>query len=221
MKRANDEEDYGRWEADSKSGGKFWTCSRVGNTVNTTWGKLGSAGQSSSKEFDSVDKAEKFATTTIAKKEKEGYKRVGAEKKANNKNGGDFAQVPVTKAADKALWDEWVSKIFRTDHRDMFPAQPLTDEIIKDCQERLQLRLPAPYIHFCRSLNGGLFAQSIVTWVTGDVELPGVSGIGAPGDSSNSVVDQYSLTKDEWCAGLVGALSSVTDFVFCIFFFCF
>jgi predicted DNA-binding WGR domain protein len=66
---------YGRWEAPSNSGGKFWEVSLQSNgtTVETLWGKLDSAGRTTTKEFDEEEKAIKFIETTIKKKEKEGY----------------------------------------------------------------------------------------------------------------------------------------------------
>lgn len=92
-------EEYGRWEADSVSGGKFWSISRDGTNVTTSWGKLGSSGQSNTKSFASEEKAVAMITSTILKKEKEGYVKQGGKKRK------DVAthSVPVVNNSDETL----------------------------------------------------------------------------------------------------------------------
>lgn len=74
-------EEYGRWVSPSASGGKFWTISLSGSTVTTTFGKLGSTGQSSTKSLPNKAKAVEFVLKTIKEKEKKGYKKHADSKK--------------------------------------------------------------------------------------------------------------------------------------------
>jgi predicted DNA-binding WGR domain protein len=76
-KREREEGDElgGRWVAPSVSGGKFWAISVEGASVTTSWGKVGTEGQSKTKEFKSSEQAMAVAKKTIAEKEKGGYEK--------------------------------------------------------------------------------------------------------------------------------------------------
>lgn len=58
---------------DSSSGGKFWECVVSGETVTCRWGKVGSDGQTKSKDYASEAAAQKDADKQIAAKQKKGY----------------------------------------------------------------------------------------------------------------------------------------------------
>jgi poly [ADP-ribose] polymerase 2/3/4 len=55
------------------SGSKFWRCVVDGSTVHTTFGKVGTAGRSTTKEFDDATKAEDYLTKQEASKRKGNY----------------------------------------------------------------------------------------------------------------------------------------------------
>lgn len=208
-KRSKDaEEVVGRWECDSKTGGKFWSISRDGCTVTTTWGKLGTSGQSNSKDFESEEKAIKHVITTVAKKEKEGYAKTGGGDSKKEKldddddvGGSDFDQVFPSSDADKAAFQKKMDEVFSKENRKLFTSVPLTDDIIRSVQKHLQVRLPASYLHFCRILNGAFFLPHIVGWLGGgNVELQGVCCIAQKGDrtTSDSLVVHYENSHEEW-----------------------
>ena len=52
---------------------KFWEVSQEGSDMTTRYGKIGTNGQSSTKSFDSLEKAAAETAKIIAKKVKEGY----------------------------------------------------------------------------------------------------------------------------------------------------
>jgi len=62
-----------RGVCESSSGGKFWTVSVSGSEMTTTWGKVGSTGQTKVKECASGDKAVKEAEKLYKSKVKGGY----------------------------------------------------------------------------------------------------------------------------------------------------
>jgi len=77
------------FESESVSGGKFWEVWQDGCTVFTRYGKVGTAGSTTEKEFDSDDKAEKEAAKLIRQKTGKGYVEAGGGstvKKASKKS---------------------------------------------------------------------------------------------------------------------------------------
>ena len=58
---------------ESSSGGKFWTVSVSGSEMTTSWGKVGSTGQTKLKDCGSEDKAVKEAEKLHKAKVKGGY----------------------------------------------------------------------------------------------------------------------------------------------------
>lgn len=52
---------------------KFWMIKLLGNSHTVTYGKIGSEGRASTKEFDSAEEAQKSAAKLIASKKKKGY----------------------------------------------------------------------------------------------------------------------------------------------------
>jgi len=76
-----DEDDSGdgelvHLEADTK----FWEYKQSGKKVFVRWGKVGGNGQSDTKTFPTVEKAQKFAEKKQAEKEKKGYEVVKKKK---------------------------------------------------------------------------------------------------------------------------------------------
>lgn len=67
-----------RYEFVDGGSSQFWDIRLEGTSFTTTYGRLGSAGRSSTKEFDSDAKAQKEYDKLVAEKVKKGYALVGA-----------------------------------------------------------------------------------------------------------------------------------------------
>ncbi len=67
-----------RFEFVEGSSSKFWEIELDGSSFTTTWGKIGTAGQTGTKSFDSDDKAKKEYDKLVAEKTKKGYAETGA-----------------------------------------------------------------------------------------------------------------------------------------------
>jgi predicted DNA-binding WGR domain protein len=65
-----------RFELSEGSSNKFWVVRLEGSAVITTYGRIGSEGQSTMKELDNLAEAEKERDKLIASKVKKGYERV-------------------------------------------------------------------------------------------------------------------------------------------------
>jgi uncharacterized protein (TIGR02996 family) len=81
-----------RYEFSEGTSNKFWEIELEGSAFTTTYGKIGSEGQSTTKEFDSPEKAKKEYEKLIAEKVKKGYELVGGENEGEGEDeGGDEA----------------------------------------------------------------------------------------------------------------------------------
>lgn len=81
-----------RYEFVEGSSSKFWVIELEGSSFTTTYGKIGTDGQTSVKDWDSEEKAKKEYDKLIAEKVKKGYQLVG----------GADAAAPAAKAAAPA-----------------------------------------------------------------------------------------------------------------------
>jgi predicted DNA-binding WGR domain protein len=94
-----------RYEFIEGSSKKFWEIQLDGTSFTTTYGRIGTDGQMSMKEWDSEEKAQKEYDKLIAEKTKKGYELVGG-------NGGGAkaakAAAPAAKPAGgkKAVFDD-------------------------------------------------------------------------------------------------------------------
>lgn len=61
------------------SSSKFWAIEQSGKSFTVTFGRIGTAGQTQTKEFGSEDEAKKAAEKLIAEKTKKGYTESGAQ----------------------------------------------------------------------------------------------------------------------------------------------
>jgi predicted DNA-binding WGR domain protein len=84
-----------RYEFQEGSSNKFWEITLEGTSFTTTYGRIGTDGQSSLKEYDSEDKAKKEYDKLVAEKVKKGYLLVGG-------GGGAPAPAPTATKAAKA-----------------------------------------------------------------------------------------------------------------------
>jgi predicted DNA-binding WGR domain protein len=79
-----------RYEFVEGSSSKFWEITLEGTSFTTTYGRIGTDGQTSMKEYDSEEKAKKEYDKLVAEKTKKGYTLVG---------GGGAAAAPPKPAA--------------------------------------------------------------------------------------------------------------------------
>lgn len=82
-----------RYEFSEGSSNKFWQIDLDGTSFTTTYGRIGTDGQTTMKEFASEDKAKKEYDKLIAEKVKKGYELVG--------DGDDEEAPPPKKAVAK------------------------------------------------------------------------------------------------------------------------
>ncbi len=68
-----------RYEFSDGSSNKFWDITLEGASFTTTYGRIGTDGQTSMKEYDSEDKAKKEYDKLIAEKTKKGYELVSGD----------------------------------------------------------------------------------------------------------------------------------------------
>jgi len=86
-----------RYEFSEGSSNKFWQIELDGTSFTTTYGRIGTDGQTTMKEYDSEEKAEKEYKKLIAEKVKKGYKLVDGDG-----GGGDDDEEEAPKPAKKA-----------------------------------------------------------------------------------------------------------------------
>jgi predicted DNA-binding WGR domain protein len=98
-----------RYEFKEGSSNKFWEITLDGSSFTTKYGRIGSDGQETIKDWDDDDKAKTEYDKIIAKKVKEGYKLVGggggggsAKKAAVFEDEGDDEEEEKPKAKAKA-----------------------------------------------------------------------------------------------------------------------
>jgi len=91
-----------RYELVDGKSNKFWEITLNGNSFSTTYGRIGTDGQTTLKEYDSPDKAQKEHDKLVASKVKKGYKQVGAGKAAPKKEPAKKATKAKAKKATKA-----------------------------------------------------------------------------------------------------------------------
>jgi predicted DNA-binding WGR domain protein len=93
-----------RYEFKEGTSNKFWEISLDGSSFTTKYGKVGTDGQETIKEWDDDDKAKKEYDKLIGEKTKKGYKLVGgggsakAAKAAVFEDEGDEEETPKPKA---------------------------------------------------------------------------------------------------------------------------
>jgi DNA ligase-1 len=88
-----------RYELSDGSSNKFWEIRLDGTSFTTTFGRIGTEGQSSTKEWDSEEKAQKEYDKLVAEKTKKGYHLVGGRGAPKAKPA---APKPAAKPAPKA-----------------------------------------------------------------------------------------------------------------------
>lgn len=67
-----------RFEFSDAKSSKFWEVSVAGGAVTVTYGRIGTVGQTQTKDYGSDDVAQATADKQVAEKLKKGYREVGA-----------------------------------------------------------------------------------------------------------------------------------------------
>jgi predicted DNA-binding WGR domain protein len=91
-----------RYEFSEGSSNKFWEIVLEGTSFTTTYGRIGTDGQMSMKEFDDEAKAKKEYDKLIAEKVKKGYELVGG----NGGNGAAAKPAAAKPSSKKAVFDD-------------------------------------------------------------------------------------------------------------------
>jgi predicted DNA-binding WGR domain protein len=92
-----------RFELVEGSSSKFWEIALDGSSFTVTWGRIGTAGQTQTKSFDSDDKAKKEHDKLVAEKTKKGYSEVeGASKPSSGTPTPKAPPAPKKDADDEA-----------------------------------------------------------------------------------------------------------------------
>jgi predicted DNA-binding WGR domain protein len=68
-----------RYEFSDGKSNKFWQIELSGNSFTTTYGRIGTDGQSTTKEWKSEEEASKQYEKLVAEKVGKGYKLVGGD----------------------------------------------------------------------------------------------------------------------------------------------
>lgn len=68
-----------RYEFVEGTSNKFWEIELEGESFTARWGKIGTAGQEKTQDFDSEEEARKAHDKLVAEKEKKGYRLVGGD----------------------------------------------------------------------------------------------------------------------------------------------
>ncbi|XVS66460.1 WGR and DUF4132 domain-containing protein [Actinosynnema sp. CA-299493] len=86
-----------KWELVSGGSAKFWEIGRAGGTVTVRFGRLGTNGQTQTKELASAEAAEAHIAKLVAEKEKKGYRAVGSAEVAEGPDNTDDTSDPTTR----------------------------------------------------------------------------------------------------------------------------
>ena len=95
-----------RYQFIEGSSKKFWEISLEGTSFTTTYGRIGTDGQMSMKEFDSADKAQREYDKLIAEKTKKGYELVDAATAPAAPAAAAPAPAPAAAKKSSAVFDD-------------------------------------------------------------------------------------------------------------------
>ena len=97
-----------RYEFTEGSSNKFWEIEIDGTEVTTKWGRIGSDGQSKTKDHGSDEKAQKEYDKLVREKTKKGYELVddgAADDDAGAPGGDGFARYEFTEGTSNKFWE--------------------------------------------------------------------------------------------------------------------
>ena len=117
---------------------KFWEITVEGSAYTVRFGKVGTDGQTKTKNLDSGDEAIASAKKQIKAKEKKGYRREGGGKSIISRLDQIKAWLKKHQPSELELWEQ----------------PPATDEAIAAAEEALGLSLPEDYKEYLRIHNG-------------------------------------------------------------------
>ncbi len=102
------------FEYQDEKSAKFWEINLNGLSVTTSYGKIGTTGQTSEKTFETAEKAQKEYNKLIAEKTKKGYTNID-----NLKNSKMESKIPQM-FADYETWykTKWLKKLIKEQDKD-------------------------------------------------------------------------------------------------------
>ncbi|HOV15480.1 MAG TPA: SMI1/KNR4 family protein [Spirochaetota bacterium] len=184
---------------DEKSS-KFWKIETCGKSFTVKFGKIGTSGQTQTKEFESEEKCLKEAEKLIKEKLKKGYIEENFNRKGTGMvgyfNGYDF----------KDFWDDDDYAL------EEYVEDNPSDDLIKSIEEELGYKLPSSYIALMKSHNGGIPAKtchsikSRTSWAENHIAISGIMGIGRKKAYSicGELGSQFMI--DEWGYPQIGVV---------------
>ncbi|WP_167978968.1 WGR and DUF4132 domain-containing protein [Lentzea indica] len=111
-----------RWELVAGGSAKFWEVGQDGVSVTVRFGRLGTAGQTQTKELASAEAAEAHVAKLVAEKEKKGYQSIAPSEDPPAAPVAVPASPPVEPPLDEETWvmpSEWLRQAMR--RRDVRP----------------------------------------------------------------------------------------------------
>jgi len=151
-----------RYEFSDGSSSKFWEIVLEGSALATTYGRIGSSGQTNRKEFDSNEKAAKEHDKLIAEKVKKGYVLVGepcsdhrdapeAPKASRPKKSAASRSTPVDGASVIAKIKRALATLPTT--VDIAYGTPASESQIVGMTEAIGCKFPQPYVAFLKEFG--------------------------------------------------------------------
>jgi predicted DNA-binding WGR domain protein len=96
-----------RFEYIAGTAAKFWTIECRGTSVTTSWGRIGTAGQTKTKDFGSVAAAQKAEERLLREKTREGYAAVPTTKRSAGKATSPLAVASHTPTGPLTAIEMW------------------------------------------------------------------------------------------------------------------
>lgn len=132
-----------RYEFSDGKSDKFWTIELSGSSHTVSYGRIGTNGQTKTKDFDSDDDAKSSYDKLIAQKVKKGYVKVGAEeaaapaKKSASTDGTATVakKASAKKSSKKAAKKKTASAATKTADA----SKPATDKVVLDVTDCINL----------------------------------------------------------------------------------
>ncbi len=177
-----------RFEFQDGSSSKFWAIDLDGCSVTTTWGRIGTSGQSKSKDFDSESKAKKEYDKLIVEKQTKGYVEVEADANTEaHSNAVPVADAKISSAKESVLEDIFVCmKLWLKEHdgaivHSFAKNAPVAE--LEELEAQVGKKLPADYkclYHTFNRLDDDVQEKEVTTKLFGGfffMPLRGVDGV--------------------------------------------
>ncbi len=142
-----------RFEIKGGKSKRFWEIETKGASHTVTYGRLGTAGQSKTKQFDSKQEATAAAEKLIDQKVHKGYQEIhsanaGSKTSRRPKKRTNTKGKATVENSSNAFWKKLPKR-----QRESRPV--VTSRLVKSCEKKLGIRFPASLIELLRVQNGG------------------------------------------------------------------